>query len=111
MDGRALVGSLLPDDSIHALYLLFPTPHADARRHLVSPAFAEAVRRVLRPAAPLWFATDRVDLAEAFDACFPWSAAAPPPLGAELSRRERVCRRDGLAVYRRCVARPDTAPP
>ncbi len=107
MDGRTLVTALLPDASIDWLYILFPTPPTSPKRALLTPAFAGSVHRVLRPGGCLWFATDRPELAALIDELFPWpTAAARPPLGGQLSRRERVCRRDEITVSRRCLARP-----
>jgi tRNA G46 methylase TrmB len=103
MDARTLFTALLPDASVCWVYLLFPTPPSAPKRALLSPAFAAAVERVLEPGGTLWFASDVAALAEEARALFPWPEAPPPPLGTELSRRERVCRRDGLAVHRLCV--------
>ena len=107
MDGRTLVTALLPDASVDWLYILFPTPPSSPKRALLTPVFARSVERVLRPGGSLWFATDRPELADVVDQLFCWpAAAAPPPLGSQLSRRERVCRRDETAVFRRCLVRP-----
>lgn len=106
MDGRTLLSALLPPASVDWLYLLFPTPPSGPKRVLLSPAFASAVEAALRPGGLFWFATDVPALAEAVDANFPWEPGPPPPLGEALSRRERVCRRDDLTVYRRCLRRP-----
>ncbi len=107
MDGRTLVTALLPDASVDWLYILFPTPPSSPKRALLTPAFARSVERVLRPGGSLWFATDRPELADLVDQLFRWPvAAAPPPLGSQLSRRERVCRRDEIPVFRRCLSRP-----
>lgn len=106
VDGRTLLGNLLPDACIDALYLLFPTPPTRASHTLLTPGFHDAVMRTLKPEAPFWFKTDVPNLAAAFDALFEWKPAPAPPLGAELSRRERVCQRDGTPVFARCVGRP-----
>ena len=106
MDARTLFTVLLPGASVQWVYLLFPTPPSTPKRVLLSEGFAAAVERALVPGGVLWFATDVPELDAVARALFPWPAAPPPPLGVELSRRERVCRRDGLPVYRMCVARP-----
>lgn len=109
VDGRTLLTRLLPPDSVSALYLLFPTPVDRPERQLLSPLFADSVRRVLGANGALWFATDVPALAAHFDELFAWPTVSSPPLGTELSRRERVCRRDGIEVHRRCVGVPDRA--
>lgn len=106
IDGRTLVSALLPDASVSWVYILFPTPPTSPKRALLTPGFAAALERVLVPGGVLWFRTDVPALSDAARELFPWPEAPPPPLGAELSRRERVCRRDGIAVYTWCVARP-----
>ena len=105
-DARALLASVLPEASLSAVYLLFPTPTDNPRHLLLTPAFVQALRRALKPGGVLWFATDvpaMAGLAEHLLA--DWPAAEPPPLGTELSRRERVCKRDKLPVWRLCKAR------
>lgn len=106
VDGRTLLGNLLPDACIDALYLLFPTPPKRASHTLLTTGFRDQVVRTLKPEAAFWFKTDVPELADAFDALFPWATAPPPPLGVELSRRERVCQRDGTPVFTRCVRHP-----
>ena len=110
MDGRTLFSVLLPPESVDWLYVLFPTPPSSPKRALLSPGFAAAVTRALKPGGILWFATDVPALFDSANELFRWAPANPPPLGAELSRRERVCRRDGLPEFRLCVARPPVTP-
>lgn len=105
VDGRTLLGNLLPESCIDALYLLFPTPPKRESHTLLTPGFRDQVARTLKPEAPFWFKTDVPELAAAFDSLFPWDAVAAPPIGTELSRRERVCQRDGTLVFSRCVGR------
>lgn len=106
IDGRTLVSALLPEASVSWVYILFPTPPTSPKRALLTPGFAAALERVLVPGGVLWFRTDVPALFDAARELFPWPEAPPPPLGAELSRRERVCRRDEIAVSTWCVARP-----
>lgn len=108
IDARTLFSALLPVESVDVVYLLFPTPPSGPKRVLLSPAFAAHVHRALKPGGTLWFATDVPELYAAAREIFPWPEGDPPPLGTELSRRERVCRRDGLPVYRLCLRRPVT---
>ncbi|GDX80002.1 hypothetical protein LBMAG42_18130 [Deltaproteobacteria bacterium] len=105
IDARTLCVALLPDASIDWIYLLFPTPPSAPKRALLSREFAAGVSRVLKPGGVLWFATDVEALYREARSLFPWPDAPPPPLGVELSRRERVCRRDGIEVFRLCVQR------
>lgn len=105
IDARTLCVALLPDASVDWLYLLFPTPPSSPKRALLSEAFAAGVARVLKPGGGLWFATDVPALYAEARRLFPWPDGPPPPLGAELSRRERVCRRDGIEVFRLCLKR------
>ncbi|MSQ03755.1 MAG: hypothetical protein EXR71_18025, partial [Myxococcales bacterium] len=98
--------ALLPDASVDCLYILFPTPPSSPKRALLTPMFADSVERVLRPGGCLWFATDVSGLADAVDELFRWPPSPAPLLGSQLSRRERICRRDELPIFRRCLARP-----
>lgn len=107
VDARTLCAALLPDASVDCVYILFPTPTSAPKRALLGAPFAASLARVLKPAGVLWFASDVVGLADQARALFPWEDAPPPPLGLELSRRERVCRRDSLPVFRLCVRRPE----
>lgn len=111
LDARTLFSVLLPPASVDFLYLLFPTPPSGPKRVLLSEGFAAHVARTLRPGGTLWFATDVPELYAAARSIFPWPEGPPPPLGTELSRRERVCRRDALPVYRLCLRRPVTDAP
>lgn len=106
-DARALLASVLPEASLSAVYLLFPTPTDNPRHLLLTPAFVSVLARCLKPGGILWFATDVEGMAQLAEQLFQgWPDAEPPPLGTELSRRERVCKRDNLQVWRLCRARP-----
>ena len=57
----------LPDASIDRLYILFPDPWPKTRhkkRRLIQPDFVAEAARLLKPGAPLRFATDWADYAE-----------------------------------------------
>jgi tRNA (guanine-N7-)-methyltransferase len=81
-DVRTLM-TLLPDASIDRLYVLFPDPWPKTRhrkRRLIQSDFIAEAARLLKPGAPLRFATDWADYAdwtlERFAACpqFRWTA-------------------------------------
>ncbi len=102
VDGRALLAHL-PPARVDWLYVLFPTPFGD-RRELFSAAFGEVVARSLRPGGIFYLRTDVTTLFASASALFgDWLPSEPPPRGTELSRRERVCARDGLVVHDLCV--------
>jgi tRNA G46 methylase TrmB len=106
-DARAVFASLLPPASVTWVYVLFPTPTDNPRHLLLVPPFVEAVKRSLIPGGSLYLATDVQGMrAHAAALLEGWPDAAFPPMGPVLSRRERVCARDGLPVYRLCRARP-----
>jgi tRNA G46 methylase TrmB len=106
-DGRTLFANLLPPGRVQRVDLLFPTPAVRGRHLLLTPALVDDMRRCLAPTALVHLRTDVPGMAELADKLWSgWPAAPPPPPAAELSRRERVCRRDGLPVYVRCFGRP-----
>lgn len=99
-DARAVLGALLPDACVDWLYLLFPTPATDPRHLLLTPAFVAQAARVLKPDGQLHLATDLPGMAElAGELLTGWPEGPGVPMGPVLSRRERVCRRDGLPVH------------
>lgn len=97
-DARAVL-PLLPDHRVDRVDVWFPTPATDPRHLLFGPAFVATLARVLRPGGVLAVASDVAPL-HAWIAGWlaAWTPADPPPRGPVLSRRERVCRRDGLPV-------------
>lgn len=106
-DGRTLFANLLPAGRVQRVDLLFPTPAVRGRHLLLTPALVDDLRRCLAPGAIVHLRTDVPGMADLADQLWSgWPAAPPPPPAAELSRRERVCRRDGLPVYVRCFERP-----
>ncbi|HEY2707316.1 MAG TPA: tRNA (guanosine(46)-N7)-methyltransferase TrmB [Caulobacteraceae bacterium] len=65
-DVRTLM-SLMPDASLDRLYVLFPDPWPKTRhrkRRLIQPEFIAEAARVLKPGAPIRFATDWADYAD-----------------------------------------------
>lgn len=98
-DARAVL-PLLPDGVVDRVDVWFPTPATDPRHLLFDAAFVATLARVLRPGGRLTVVSDVAALhAWIADALAAWSPASPPPRGPVLSRRERVCRRDGIPVH------------
>ena len=67
MDARALVNLMLPPASIDACHVYFPDPWPKERHvkhRLFTPWLVARLARILRPGAPLFFATDVVEYAE-----------------------------------------------
>jgi len=102
LDARTLFSSRLLDGRVDRVDVWFATPPLDGRHLLWTPGFVADLARALRPGGVVNTATDVPALADLIDACFAgWSPAGLPPATPEPSRRERVCRRDGLSVWRR----------
>lgn len=104
-DARAALSTVLPRGRLQGIYVLFPDPVwvvAHRSTHLLfSPAFVQVCAEALAPGGFLHVATDVEPYFRWIADLLPgWSPVAPPPAGAALSRRERVCRRDGLPVAR-----------
>jgi tRNA (guanine-N7-)-methyltransferase len=81
-DARDLV-STFADASIDRAFILFPDPwpkNRHRKRRLVQPAFVSELARILKPGAPLRFATDWADYANraladiAANPAFTWTA-------------------------------------
>lgn len=109
-DGRSLFAALLPEGRVQRVDVLFPTPTEHPRHLLLTPALVADLRRVLAPGGIVHVQTDVEGMASLVDALFAgWAPAAPPPPAPELSRRQRVVRRDGLPVWIRTLARPEGA--
>lgn len=107
IDGRTLLAALVPEGRLAALIVWFPAPTDDPGHLLLTPALVAAARRALAPRGVVHLATDVPGMAAWADALFAgWPHGEPPPAPAALSRRERVCRRDGIAVHERCWRRP-----
>lgn len=67
-DAAEALATMLPDGSVHELWLFFPDPWPKAKHHkrrLVAPAFADTVWRLLEPGGVWRLATDWADYAEA----------------------------------------------
>jgi tRNA (guanine-N7-)-methyltransferase len=60
-DAKEVLARNIPDESLAAVYVLFPDPWPKKRHHkrrLVQPEFAQLVRRKLKPGGVLHLATD-----------------------------------------------------
>jgi tRNA G46 methylase TrmB len=100
-DARTLLAALLPAGSLHFVYILFPTPTENPRHLLLTEPFVELLHRALAPDGQVHLATDVLGLFQWAEQLFDgWPDGPGVPFGPVLSRRERVCRRDGLPVYR-----------
>lgn len=109
-DARAFVPALLPAGRVSWFYVLFPTPTDNPRHLLLTPSFVAALARALQPDGVVYVATDVPGMYAHVEALLAgWPEAAHPPMGPQLSRRERVCARDALPVYRICRSRPADA--
>lgn len=113
-DARTVFGALLPEGRVTEVHVLFPDPvweEAHRSRYLLfSPAFLAAVARSLAPDGRLHVATDVEGYFRYVEALVArWSPAEHPDPTPVLSRRERVCRRDGLPVWRGTWRRPPFA--
>jgi tRNA G46 methylase TrmB len=107
VDARTVIASVLPDARLDTVYAWFPTPTTHGRHLLFTPELVLDLARVLRPGGVVHVKTDVPGYAAHLRSLFAgWPEGAAPPLGEELSRRERVCRRDGIAVVTLCVERP-----
>lgn len=106
-DARTVFTALLPPGTVSWVYILFPTPTDNPRHLLLTPTFVSAVAAALAPDGVVYVATDVAGLATHAEALLEgWPDAPMPPMGPVLSRRERVCARDGLPVYRLCRRKP-----
>lgn len=100
MDARTVFASVVPAGRLSRVDVRFPTPVTDPRHLLFTEAFVADVRRALAPDGVLTVSTDVRGLWEHVEGLLDgWIAVEPPPRGDVRSRRERVCRRDGLEVY------------
>ncbi len=106
-DARALLSTVVPAGRLSGVYVLFPTPASNPRHVLLTPALLASLARALSPDGVVHLATDVEGMFAHAEGLFAaWRRAEDPPLGPVLSRRERVCRRDGLPVWRASWAPP-----
>lgn len=106
LDARILLASGLVDGALHRVDVLFPTPPVQSKHMLWTPAFVDDLGRSLAPGGIVHVATDVPALARLVDELLSgWRITADPAPCPELSRRDRVCRRDGVPVHRRTWTR------
>lgn len=106
-DARTALAAVIPPATIDFVYILFPTPTNDPRHLLLTPQTVVLLRRALAPGGQVHLATDVEGLFRWSEALFSdWSPGPGVPFGPVLSRRDRVCRRDGLPVWRATWQRP-----
>lgn len=102
-DARAVLHAVLPDRSVDRVEVRFPTPATNPRHLLFTEGLVADLTRVFRPGGTLLVQTDVEGLYHYVVALLVgWVAAPEPPPGPVLSRRERVCRRDGVPVWAGC---------
>lgn len=100
-DARTLLATTLPPGRLSGVVVLFPTPSHDPRHLLLTPETVEAIARALGPGGTFHLATDVPGMARLAERRLAgWGPADPLPLAPVLSRRDRVCRRDGRPVWR-----------
>lgn len=106
-DARTLLAALIPPGRLTYAYVMFPTPTLRPAHLLLTPDLVALLARALGPTGVLHVATDVPGMARLAEHLLAgWAPADPPPTSPVLSRRERVCARDGLAVYTRSVSPP-----
>lgn len=106
-DARTLLAALLPPGRLARVDVLFPTPTEDPRRLLLSPALVADLGRALAPGGVVHLETDVPAMAALVEGLFQdWLPAPAPPTVPDLSRRQRVARRDGLPTWSLSYARP-----
>jgi tRNA G46 methylase TrmB len=100
-DGRTLLASLIPPGRLEGVVVLFPSPSHDPRHLLLTPETVALIQLALAPEGRLHVATDVPGMARWAERLLQgWPEGDPLPLAPVLSRRERVCRRDGRPVWR-----------
>ena len=110
-DARTVFNALMPEARVDRVDILFPTPWWDdakrAKRLLLTAQFVEDLRRALKPTGVVAVATDVGPYFTHVEGLFAgWARAEWPPCGDVPSRRERVCARDNLPVYRAAFSPP-----
>jgi len=109
-DAKEILARNVPDDSLTAVYVLFPDPWPKKRHHkrrLVQPEFVQLVRRKLKPGGVLHLATDWPAYAEHMEAVlnvaegFVPAQAAPRPDTKYEARGRRLGHPVRDLVYRR----------
>lgn len=117
-DAKEILARHVPDDSLAAVYVLFPDPWPKKRHHkrrLVQPDFVQLVRHKLKPGGVLHLATDWEDYAQQMMAVLSQTPGlenlagpgnyAERPTERPLTRFERRGRRLGHGVRDLCFRR------
>lgn len=104
-DARTVFNQLMPPGRLTQVDIFFPTPWWDenkrAKRLLITPPFVRDLVASLAPTGVVHFATDVPGYFEhARDAFSGWTATDAHWSGEGRSRRERVCARDDVPVFR-----------
>lgn len=106
-DARTLLAGLIPPGRLAYAYVMFPTPTLRPSHLLLTPDLVALLAKALGPSGVLHVATDVPGMARHAERLLAeWTPAAAPPTSPVLSRRERVCLRDGLPVYATTVSPP-----
>lgn len=104
-DARTVFNQLMPPGRLTQVDIFFPTPWWDeikrAKRMLITPQFVGDLATSLAPDGVVHFATDVPGYfehaAQVFDG---WGHSESALSGEAKSRRERVCSRDDVPVFR-----------
>jgi tRNA G46 methylase TrmB len=96
-----LAAGLIGAHRLQRVDILFPTPSNNPGHLLLTPAVVALLAASLEADGVLLFATDVPGMARlAARLLSDWPRVDEPPSGPILSRREKVCARDGLTVWR-----------
>ncbi len=98
-DARAVLASLVPPQRLDAVTILFPSPSEKASHLLVTPALVSLLERALRPGGQVHLRSDVPGMVVVIEDAFSGWEPVEHPVFPVLSRRERVCRRDGRRVW------------
>lgn len=106
-DARTLLATLLPAGRLSRVDILFPTPATDPRHLLLSPELVADLARALGPGGVVHIETDVPAMGVLAEELFAgWPVVEAPVSVPDLSRRQRVARRDGLEVWVLSRGRP-----
>ncbi len=114
VDARTVLRQFVPAGRLSRVDVLFPTPWWDeghrAKRLLLTEAFVADLARALAPDGVAHVATDVGPYFAHVEGLFAgWTPAPVPPVAPVPSRRERVCARGDLAVWRGAWRPPPAA--
>ncbi|HNH47086.1 MAG TPA: hypothetical protein PKY30_08610 [Myxococcota bacterium] len=98
-DARAVLAGLVPPGRLDAVIILFPSPSEKASHLLVTPALVSLLERALRPGGQVHLRSDVPGMVAVIEGAFSGWEPVEHPVFPVLSRRERVCKRDGRRVW------------